>query len=234
MRKAVYLALCFAILAGASCKKKSPEPTPTPTPTPVPAAKVKFTNACLNTPSLGVKINDTALSSLSGLAFLATSAYLNVTPGTSVKTSFIFPSTNSPLVSPAPSFSFTDGSNYSVFAVGDVTSAAAMMVSDDLTAPAANKAKVRFVNLSLDALSDNFYVAGNKLDSAVMYKDVTPFHEVPSGDQNVIVQDPNDVGNQQTITPQNFVAGKIYTIMLTGSKLNTGDAALKLTVITHN
>jgi len=234
MRNGIYL-LAVTVILGTSCNKKTPDPTPTPPPTPAPAAKVIFTNACLNSTALAVKINDTTLSSITGLDFLANSGYKSITPGTSVKTSFVFSNTSAPLVTPVPTYNFVDGGNYSVFAIGQVTSPGMVEYSDDLAAPASGKSKVRIINLSLDSLSYDFYVVGTgKLDSGVTFKSASPFREVTAADNNVIIQDPTDVSNQVTISPQHFVTGKIYTIVVTGSKNFTGVGALKATVITNN
>jgi hypothetical protein len=109
-----------------------------------------------------------------------------------------------------------------------------LVINDNLTAPASGKAKVRFVNLSVDNLNMSFFVGTPKLDSNVAYNGFTPFREVNAGAQNVLVQDPANPGYFQTISGQQFDAGKIYTVILTGKDGGTGDATPKLTVIGHN
>ena len=232
MRKLTYLALCAAIITIASCSKKDPTPTPAPV---TPAAKVKFINTCLNAASLSVQINDVTLTTVPALAFLGISNYVNVTPGASVKTSFIFPNTVSPLITPVPVLSYTDGSYYSVFAVGSVSTPSIVFTSDNVATPASGMFNVRMINLSLDSLSYDFYVApAGRLDSNVTYKVTTPFRQIAAGDRNVIIQDPHDVQNQVTLNAQHFEAGKAYTILVTGSKNFANEAALKATVIANN
>ena len=233
MRKAIYLSLIAAILFSASCKKK--DPTPTPTPTPTPAAKVMFTHACLDANAQGVQINDVAISSLS-LNFLASSAYTNITPGTAVKTAFVYASTSAPLLVTSPTYNFADGSHYSVFALGRANSPAMIETVDDLTAPSSGMSKARVINLCADTtISFNFDVNGiGKVDSGIAFKTVTPFREIPAGDKQVIIEDPTDVFGNVTINSQHFVAGKIYTIMITGSKTLTGVDVRTATVIANN
>lgn len=108
-------------------------------------------------------------------------------------------------------------------------------LGDDVTPPSSGKSKVRLANFSEDTMSYDFYVSGaGKIDSAVSYGMATPFTEVTAGDNNVIIQDPNHVADQITISPQHFAAGKIYTIMVTGSKTYTGVGLIKTTVIANN
>ena len=66
MKKISYLFFA-AVLFTTACKKNN-DPPPPPPPTPeTPTAKVNFTNATLNAGTLGIKINDTALTTVTSL-----------------------------------------------------------------------------------------------------------------------------------------------------------------------
>lgn len=229
MKKITCLLFAATVLM-ASCKKD--DPAPTPTPTEQPTAKVKFTNATVNTSTIAVRINDVALADAQALNFLTTTGYLKTAYGANTKVSFVFPNTGSVFKEMTTNLG---ADTYSAFLGGELpTDVSMIVINDNLTAPAAGKAKVRFVNLSIDNFNMSFFVGGPKLDSNIAYMGYTPFREVSSGAQNVLVQDPANPGYFQTINGQEFTAGKIYTIILTGKNGGGGDATPKLTVITNN
>lgn len=232
MKKISYLFFA-AVLFTTACKKNN-DPPPPPPPTPeTPTAKVNFTNATLNAGTLGIKINDTALTTVTSLGFLASSGYMKTSFGSATKISFIYPNTNT--LFDDTTVSLAANSNYSAFIGGEIPGNTCLVFTgDNLTAPASGKAKVRLVNLSADDYHLNFYVGGPILESDVQYKEVTPFYEVTAGTLNIIVQDPDSVGYQRTLNGQVLADGKIYTIMFTGKTGSLGDADLKLTVINNN
>lgn len=228
MKKITYLLLAATMFA-ASCKKDEPTPTPTPEPA---TAKVKFTNGCVNSATQGIKINGTALADAQALTFLTTTGYLKTAYGANTMISFYYPSTGTVLEDTTMTL---NADTYSAFAGGEVpTNFKMIVINDNLTAPASGKAKVRFVNLSVDNFNMSFFVGGPKLDSNINYMGYSPFREVTAGSLDVLVQDPANLGYYQDLDDQEFVAGKIYTIILTGKSGGAGEATPKLTVITNN
>jgi len=228
MKKITYLLFAATMLA-ASCKKDEPTPTPTPEPA---AAKVKFTNASVNTVTLGIKINDVALADAAAINFLASTGYIKTAYGAGTKISFIYPSTGSVFQETTTTL---NSDTYSAFVGGEVPGNICMVVmNDNLAAPASGKAKIRLINLSADNYNLSFYVGGPKLDSNITYQEYTPFYEVTAGSLNIIVQDPLNVGYQRTLTGQTITAGKIYTVLFSGKNGALGDADLKLTLIANN
>ncbi len=229
MKKMTYLLFAATVFV-ASCKKDPETPPPTPE---TPTAKVKFTNATVNSGTLGVKVNDVAVTDAQSLNFLTSTGYLKTTYGAGTKVSFVYPNTGS--IFKEMTMDLTASSSYSAFVGGELpTDISMIIINDDLTVPPSGKAKVRFVNLSVDNLNMSFFIGGPKLDSNIAYKAFTPFREINSGAQNVLVQDPANPGYYQTINAQQFTAGKIYTIVLTGKSGGTGDATPKLTLINNN
>lgn len=228
MRKTLVVAAAM-IAALASCSKKDDNNNTT---TPAkPTAKVMFTNACIGTTNLDVYLNDSIFTKASNIAYMANSGYVSVNPG-SFKTAFVLQNANIPLVD--STLTYTANANYSVFATGAVNKPSLFTTTDDLTAPASGKAKVRLINLSADSLNETMYVGSSKVDSGITYKEATPFVTVNAGTANIIVQDPNNVPLSKTLSNQVFTSGKIYTIILTGTSNASGNSALTLTVINNN
>jgi len=97
-------------------------------------------------------------------------------------------------------------------------------------------AKVRFANLSSDNLNLNCYIGTPKIDSNVSMGTITPFFSISATTTgvNVLLQDPTKPTELSELSSQNFVAGKIYTIMLTGTSTGTLASGLTLTVINNN
>lgn len=225
-------ALVFAtLLIIASCGKKEKDPEPTPIPA-TQVAKTMFTNGCISSGQLKVSINESLIASITGIDYLNNTAYLDIAPATQVKTAFVLQNSNVKLAEVTQDF--TVNNYYSVFASGVVTNPSMFVTVDNLTAPSAGKAKVRFVNLSPDNFNESVFVGSSKIDSNVTYKGVTSFIEVNAGTYKITAQDPSNIPSVQILDQQVLTAGKIYTIMLTGTLSGTGTAGLNLKMITNN
>jgi len=227
MRKVFLSFSVIAVVLGfAACKKKETAPATT--------ANVMFVNGCAGASNIDVSVSGTKLAAASNLAFLKNSGYKAVTSG-AVPIAFSLTATGTPLIN--GSGSLTTGSNYSVFAGGLVsgTSTCFVFANDDLAAPASGMAKVRFVNLASDSLRVNCFIGTKKIDSNVSITAITPFYSITAATgATVLLQDPSAPTKLAQITGQNFAAGKIYTLMLTGASSGTGVSALTLTLINNN
>ncbi|RSK35159.1 DUF4397 domain-containing protein [Hymenobacter metallilatus] len=133
--------------------------------------------------------------------------------------------------------------NYSLFAYSPTTQAnsiSAIWVEDDLTAPAANQAKVRVVHLGLNAPSpvklSQETVAGSTDVPGISaaFGAASAFASVPAGTYNLLVTTGaastkvvavGDGSGSGTGT-KNYEAGKIYTVVVRGS-LGNLDANLQ-------
>ena len=223
----VLLSVVVAGIAFSGCSKKHGSSN---------TAAVNLVNACAGT-STGIytKVNSN-YTGPGNMAYCATSGYQSVPAGSADNVNFYL-SDGTPLSSGTPTFSANG--NYSIFVGGIITGPSFVVVSDDLAAPSSGKAKVRFVNLSSDNFNESFYVGVGTaaLDSNIGYTVATPFHEITAttGIQ-VLIQDPANITYYQQIASQPLAAGKIYTIMLTGTSTATsgGASVLKLTVINNN
>lgn len=227
MKKLSLMAL-GAVLLLSACKKDSDDP-PGPDPS---KAKVMFGHTTISADTLSVSINNSMLGFNPGLSFLSTTNYVDVDPGAATVT-FKIASAQIDLAS--VNTTFAANNSYSVFATGVVTSPSAVVTTDDLSAPPSGSAKVRFINLSSDALSESFFVGPNKLDSNIQYKGVTPFRTVTAGSYNIVaLPDAPKQHLVKTLASVPLSAGKIYTIMLYGTENGAGAAQLNMKVISNN
>jgi len=127
------------------------------------------------------------------------------------------------------------GGNYSVFARGPVASIGALVIADDLTAPAAGKAHVRFVHLSPDAPAVDVAVTGGPvLFANQSYQDYTAFAPVDAGTYDLEVR-PAGSGTVALAVPGVVLQpGKIYTVFARGFLGGTGAQALGAQIIVNN
>ena len=209
-----------------SCSKKSSGPSNT--------ANVMFVNGCASGAiqnNLDGKVNNATVAGATNIALQKNSAYVPVTAGTADSISF-FITGLAYLV--GGSMSLTVNTNYSAFAGGFINAPSFIILADDLSAPAAGNAKVRFVNLSPDNLNESCYIGAVKLDSNLGYKATSPFLQISAATTNLLIQDiskPTEILNGTNIT---FTNGKIYTIVITGTNTGTGTSALAYTIINNN
>jgi hypothetical protein len=231
MKKLLLFSLGATILFSACNKKDDPPPTPA-----APKAKVMFGNAYVSTDTVKVTVNNNSLSSVPNLGYLSRTPYVDLEPGSN-KLTFISAFSTTPLKD--TTVSLTANSYYSAFIAGPTLSPSMVLVSDNLTAPTAGKAKIRLINLSSDNLNESVFVKDGlnvvtKLDSNVTYKLATPFREVTAGTYDLTVGDPASLPTAITLAGQSFGVGKIYTVIVTGAQAATGTGARKLTIIANN
>lgn len=106
----------------------------------------------------------------------------------------------------------------SVYAVEEAGVVSTVLINDDLSAPAAGKAKIRFVNMSTDAGSLDIAVTGQStaLFSGVKFKGFTEFISVDPGTKlNFFVKNAtnNSIVSLDNVTLE---SGKVYTLWAKG------------------
>ena len=185
--------------------------------------------------------NDTKLNTQS-LSYPANSAYLPLAPGTySIKVT----SANSINPIAATSAGLGSGKNYSVFAYDTLLGGKIKVfaVEDNLAAPAANKTKVRFLDLSPVAVAVDIYANDSLVFANRSYADNVSdnskanFISVNAGTYVVKIRLAGSGANISpllTLTDNVFVAGKIYTIYAKGTVTGTGVNQLGAGVIANN
>jgi len=250
---------------------KDPEyPTPTPSVTPPLNSRILAVHASPDVPALNILVNNVPIAS--NLGYLQTSnGYVNAaagpaqlrgkaangTIGGTLGTNdllFRAGTTNQ------NNFNFVGNTNYTVF-ITDVLNRPRpnvaggtnpggpqfLIVSDNLTVPAAGAAKVRFFHLApgAPAVWVNV-VGGSTLFPNRAYRtvstgsgnntiDYTNFSDVNAGQYNLEVRTGSDIGPVVLSVPSvNLEAGKIYTIFARGVLNQTGAQALGATIIRHN
>ena len=216
----------FVAVVFSGCSKKNNGPSN--------AASVMFVNGCNGTTNIDTKVGNNKLNAASNMAYLNNSGYQTITAGSAVNINFYLTTFGTPLTNGSPAI--TANTHNTVFVGGLITGPSFVITSDDLTAPASGNAKVRFINLSSDNLNESFSV-GTKLDSNIGYTVCTPYREIPATTSiGVSVVDPAHVvpNYLAQLSNQAFGAGRIYTIMLTGTSAGSGTTVLKLTVINNN
>lgn len=220
--------LVASVLFVSSCKDDDTEEMATPTAN----AKVLVTHASPDAPGVDLLIDNTKQNS-SALNFPDNTGYIAKAAGTrNIKVNVSGTSTtviNADLMLEA-------NKNYSVFAVDSVSKISAIVLADDLTAPASGKAHVRFVHLSPNAPAVDICVAssgavvfGNKA-----FKDATAFTPLDAGNYNLDVRVAGTSTVALTLPTITLQAGKIYTVFAKGFLGGTGAQALGAQIIVNN
>ena len=195
-------------------------------------ASVMFVNGCAGATGIYTKVNGTNVGP-SNIGFFGKSDYLNVTAGTANISFYLNGAASGTLLSSgAPAL--TANTHYSIFVGGIITSPAFVTVTDDLAAPTSGNAKIRFINLSSDNLNSSFSVGVQTLDSNIVYTECSPFYQVTAGNYTLKGGDPSNISTIATIPGAVLAAGKMYTVMLTGSQTGTATSALTLTLLNNN
>ena len=199
-------------------------------------AQVMVVHASPNGPAVDVRVNNTV--ALSGVTYPNNSTYTGVNAGsTNIKVSPAGTTTN---VIDA-NVTLAANTNYSVFAIDSVAKIKAAVVTDNLTAPAAGKAHVRFFHFSPNAPAVDIAVMGGPvLFSNRTFNDqsgntaLANFTPVDAATYNleVILAGTNTVVLSVPNVP--ITAGKIYTVFAKGFVTGTGAQALGAQLIANN
>ncbi|MBK7092546.1 MAG: DUF4397 domain-containing protein [bacterium] len=197
---------------------------------PTDKATVMVVHASPNAPAVDLLVDNNVAGS--GLAFPNNTAYLSVDAGTrNVKVNVAGTSTtviNADL-------SLTANESYTVFAVDSVSKISTVVLNDNLAAPAAGKAHVRFVHLSPNApavnitLTNGTIVFGNNA-----FKQATDFTPLDAGTYDLQVRDA--ATNNTVVLDLPGIAltnGKIYTVFAKGFLGGTGAQALGAQIIVN-
>ncbi|MES2701376.1 MAG: DUF4397 domain-containing protein [Bacteroidota bacterium] len=225
MKKVVCVLGVFAVVLGfAACKKKDGAPAN--------AASVMFVNGAAGTSRIDVKHDNKNVDGAQGITFLKSSGYKYITAGSAVDLDMYLSDLGTPLVSQTPTLDA--GKSYTVYAGGLITSPSFVLSLDDLAAPATSKAKVRLVNLSPDSMSVSVSAGTTTFASGVGRYSVSGFEQLAAGQYDIKSVDPANISTAVILSGQTLSAGKIYTLILTGTQAGTGQSSLKLSVINNN
>jgi hypothetical protein len=194
-------------------------------------AKVMVVHSSPDAPGVDVLVDGTKVNS-AALNFPDNTAYLEVEAGTRNLKVNVAGTTTTVINADVP---FTKDMNYSVFAVDSVSQISAIVLADDLTAPAAGKAHVRFVHLSPDApavdvavASSGAVVFGNKA-----FKEYTAFTPLDAGAYNLDVRVAGTTTVALVLPTITLEAGKIYTVFAKGFLNGSGAQTLGAQIIVN-
>jgi hypothetical protein len=198
-------------------------------------AKIMVTHASPDAPGVDLLV-DGAKQNSAELTFPNSTAYIQVEAGTRNIKVNVAGTSNSVINA---DISFSKDKNYSIFAVDSVSIISAIVLEDDLTAPATGKAHVRFVHLSPNAPAVDVTVAGtnNIVFGNKAFKEYTAFKVLDAGtyDLEVKLADANGAG--AVVLPLSGItltAGKIYTVFAKGyAGVTTGNDALDAEIIVN-
>lgn len=130
--------------------------------------------------------------------------------------------------------------SYSVWAYDTLNAITAVVVEDNLTAPATGKAHVRFFHLSPNAPAVDILVNDSVYFNNRSYKDFTTnaantqFVAANAGSYRVDVRLAGTITIPLSIPVVTLEAGKIYTIYAKGLEGGIGNLKLGAGVVTHN
>jgi hypothetical protein len=192
-----------------------------------------FVNGCAGTGSVYVTNGSTKVTGASNIPFAGTSGYQYTTAGSPDITFYV---SSLGGTDPLKSFtaSFTAKTHYSVFVGGIITNSSYVVTADDLSAPSSGNAKVRFINLSNDTLSENVAANTTSIATGITSLQASSFTAITAGTYIIKAGDPANIGSVVSTASLSFSAGKIYTVILTGTLSGTGTSGLTLTVLNNN
>ncbi|MGV3586165.1 MAG: DUF4397 domain-containing protein [Adhaeribacter sp.] len=176
-------------------------------------ARVMVVHASPNAPAVDVLVDDKKVNS-AALTFPNNSGYLAVMAGQRNLKVNAAGTTTSVINANA---NLEANKNYSVFAINNLANIEALVLNDNLTAPASGKAHVRFVHLSPDAPAVDIAVKnGPVLFSNRSFKSASDFTPVDATSYNLEVR---LAGTNTVVLDLPGVAlqnGKIYTVFARG------------------
>jgi hypothetical protein len=217
------VALLFSsMMLVSSCTKDEPE---------TPQARVLVTHASPDAPGVDLLVDNTKVNS-APLNFPSNTGYLSVNSGIRNIKVNVAGTTTSVINA---DITFEKDKNYSIFAVDAVSKISAIALEDDLTAPAAGKAHVRFVHLSPDAPAVDIAVAssGAVVFPNTAFKQATGFTPLNAGTYNLDVRVAGTSTVALVLPAITLEAGKIYTVFAKGFLAGTGAQQLGAEIIVN-
>ncbi len=221
-------AMLFSSLAFVSCKKEKKE-----------EARVLVTHASPDAPGVDLLVDNQKVNA-TALTFPNSTGYLTVNAGTrNIKVNAAGTSTTV-INADVP---FLKDKNYSLFAYNQLASIGAVLVEDDLTAPASGKAHVRFFHLSPGApavtvgvLNGDVFTpvfSNRSFETQATANANQAFTPVDAGTYTFDVRVAGTSNSVLTLTGINLQAGKIYTVFARGIVGNS-TTPLGVTIIANN
>lgn len=202
-------------------------------------ANLMIVNASPNGGNVDASVNNSAF--ISNLAYPGNSGYKAVASGTTNIRVTQFTGGTEVLNG---TVNLDANSNYSFYVVDSANKRKATVLKDDLSAPAAGKAKIRVLHLSPNSPAVDISITGSSSGTINMtnrsFNDVatnasySAFQEVDAAGLTVTVKLAGTATTLATVPLPPLTAGKIYTIFIKGFATGTASQALGVEVIQHN
>jgi hypothetical protein len=221
-----FIAVLTLALFFAACSKDRTEPQQ--------VAGLSIIMAFPDTMSLDFIIDQTRVNNNTALKYNRKIDYLNLFPGNR-RLGIAKRNGNKLLMS--ENFNLASGVGYSVFVLDTLSTNTKkfLLTEDDLSTPATDKAKVRFINLSKDGGALNLRIHGKDADlfTNKAFYEYTPFSAVDPGES--VTFDINAGTTLKTTLPNvKIEKGKIYTIYAKGiSTAEIDSLKLGAAIYTH-
>jgi hypothetical protein len=219
------LMLIFGITVFTGCSEDDEVMAPTPS-----TSKVLVTHASPDAPGVDILVDNAVAAA--NLTFPNSVGYATLNSGTrNVKVNVTGTSTTAL----EANLNLAANKNYSVFAINSVSAIEAIVLEDNLTAPASGKAHVRFIHLSPDApavditLTDGTVVFGDYI-----FKEASAFTPLNAATYNLQVRLAGTSTVVLNLPNIALTAGKIYTVFAKGFVAGTGTQALGAQIIVNN
>ena len=210
-----------------------------------PTARVSVTHAAPGAPPVDILVDNNRVTTTSKLNYGSTtgtpgSPYLVLNSGernikvTADNTNFVFDG----------NVTLQPNMNYSVFAYDTVNAGKIKVLAlmDDMTAPAANNTKVRFLHLAPNAPAVNVLLINGTDTTALNNQtyigaspnasELSAFASIAAATYRVVVRAGNTTVLEVPAVP--LTNGKIYTVYAKGLVGRTGDLGLGAGVVQHN
>ena len=184
---------------------------------------------------------DNAKVNVNPMSYMAALNYFNAIIGSRTATVKSSATSQELLTEKIP---FAVNKYYSVFVTG-TEPLSYLVTKDSLYAPSADKALVRFINLSPDSgplqlasspkAAINESVVTTTLFSNIAYKAYTEYHQVDPGKFLISIKDQATGADKATLPDVEILSGKIYTIYAKGLNAATvADYKLGIRVMRYN
>ena len=215
--------LLSAALTFAACKKNNNDSNP--------IAALSISHAAPGFPAYDFKINGVMVLRRT----LKYGTYLDYDFLNSGKQEFSVSPKGSMEVSARSTFTLKPQTYYSIYIADSASKPAFLLTEDDLSAPPAGKAKIRFVNLGPDAGPLDLSVSGKDslLFSKTDYRTSTEFKLIDT--TAALKMQITETGNANVLssTTIKIEKNRVYTLRATGLKTATDSTKLGLSLITN-
>ena len=184
-------------------------------------ANIRVIHASYDAPAVDILVDNAV--GINALAFGQSSGYAQVASGTR-NIQVVPDGATTPVVIEAD-LALVDGADYTVFAVGELDSITAVF-DDDLRAPVANKAKVRFVHAVPDAPAVDVKLnsgTGPSLFTGQAFKGISGYQQVDGGAYTFAVTANGSTAEVALYNPITVQNGTVYTVLAHGT-LDPADA----------